>query len=217
MLRKNVYSKKKNNYFLILVLLLICIGTIAIYIDSQIRPIIQNMSRYRVQSMITKLANETIIDEMINNNIQYDDLVTINQDSFGNITLLSYNTMQVNKLKYKLTQALSKNLSDLPRADIYVPILNITGIEILQNRGPRLKFTIYPVAYLETEMDSIFENNGINQVGHKIFINIKINATAFVPNYSSNINFETKVCVAQTIIIGKVPNNISDNFLRFSD
>ena len=36
-----------------------------------------------------------------------------------------------------------------------------------------------------------------------------------IPSYSTEVNFDTRVCVAQTVIIGKVPNNISDD-LYFS-
>ena len=61
---------------------------------------------------------------------------------------------------------------------------------------------------METDIESVFETTGINQVNHKIFIVLEITASALIPNYSTNVKFRTNVCVAQTVIIGKVPENI---------
>ena len=64
---------------------------------------------------------------------------------------------------------------------------------------------------METDIESEFETTGINQVCHRIYIVLKMSTSALIPNYSTDVNFTTRVCVAQTIIVGKVPENISDN------
>ncbi len=167
--------------------------------------------------MITSIANQTIMDEIEKNQVDYDKLITIHQNENGDVTFLSYNAIEVNKLKSKITSAVIENINSLEETQISIPLANVFDIDIFQNKGPRLKFTIIPAAYVETDLESEFENTGINQVSHKIFIVMKVNATALVPNFSSNIYFETRMCVAQTIIIGNVPNNISEKLFQISE
>ena len=99
----------------------------------------------------------------------------------------------------------------MDKADIYIPLGSLTNLDILNNKGPRLHFVVTPTAYVETDIESEFETTGINQVCHRIFIILRMSASALIPNYSTDVNFSTRVCVAQTIIVGKVPENISDN------
>ena len=71
--------------------------------------------------------------------------------------------------------------------------------------------------YVGCDIESEFETTGINQVNHRIFIVLKISASALIPNYSAEVQFRTRVCVAQTVIVGKVPENISDNLHYLGD
>ena len=88
---------------------------------------------------------------------------------------------------------------------------------MLNNKGPLLHFVITPAAFVETDIESEFETTGINQVNHRIFIVLNVSATALIPNYSTDVNFKTRVCVAQTVIVCKVPENISDNLHYLND
>ncbi|MEG0090863.1 MAG: sporulation protein YunB, partial [Oscillospiraceae bacterium] len=67
-----------------------------------------------------------------------------------------------------------------------------------------------PSSYVESDIESVFQNTGINQINHQIFIIVRVVGSALIPNFSTSITVENKVCVAETIIIGKVPNNIGN-------
>ena len=66
-------------------------------------------------------------------------------------------------------------------------------------------------------MESVFQNTGINQINHQIFITVKVTANALIPNYSTSVYSENKVCVAETVIIGKVPDSIGNNLIHYGD
>lgn len=199
----------------ILILILILITLFFILVDSRIRPLIVEMAQYKVQALVTQAANEAIIEQMEKTSLSYGDLITVSRDENGDVSLLSYNALEVNRLKSQITSSVIEKVDDIKETNIYIPIANITNIDFIQNKGPKLRFTIIPSAYVETDIESSFEQMGINQVNHRIFIVLKIAATALIPNYSSRVNFETKVCVAQTVIIGKVPNNLGNNLSYF--
>jgi len=188
--------------------------SIFIFIDMRLRPLVIETARYTVQSLVTQAANIAIIEQMEQTPLSYGDLITVSRDEKGDVSLLSYNTLEVNRLKSQITASVIEKVNRLEQTDIYVPLGSITYVDFLHNKGPRLRFRITPIAYVETDIESDFEHTGINQVNHRIFIVLKVNASALIPSYSTNVNFDTKVCVAQTVIIGKVPNNISDNIYQ---
>ena len=200
----NKTANKLSSIFIITALLTFMF----IYIDSRIRPQVVTLARYKVQSMVTHAANQAIIEQMEISPLSYGDLITAQKDADGNISLLSYNALEVNRLKSQITSTVLSKVNMMDTAHIYIPIGSITNLDFLNNKGPKLHFVVTPAAYVETDVESSFETTGINQVSHRIFIVLKISASALIPNYSTDVYFETKVCVAQTVIIGKVPQTI---------
>lgn len=186
-----------------------------IFIDSRFRPLVKTMAQYNLQSIVSRAANQAVIEQMILAEISYNDLINLQMDENGRVTILSYNSPEVNRLQSIISESVSNKIDRIGPTDIYVPVLNILNIDFLNNKGPRLKFRITPAAYVETDIESSFENTGINQVNHQIFIVLKITSSALIPNYTTYVQTQMKVCVAQTVIIGKVPNNIYDSMRYF--
>lgn len=174
------------------------------------------MAQHRIQSLITRAVNNAIIMVMDETNISYDDLVEIKKNEYDEIISVNYNSLNINKLRSHLVHTAIEQTQKIPATNVYIPVGNMTSIDILQNKGPKLKFTITPSSYVEAEVESIFQNTGINQINHQIFINIKVTANALIPNYSTSVVSENKVCVAETVIIGKVPDSIGNGII-YSD
>ena len=209
MVRKDFvkHSINKNKLFFILLIFTV----IFIFVDSRIRPQVVTLARYKVQSLVSQAANQAIIEQMEMSPLSYGDLIMVQRNEAGEITLLSYNALEVNRLKSQITSTVISKVQMMDKADIYIPLGSLANLDILNNKGPLLHFIVTPTAYVETDIESEFETTGINQVCHRIFIILKMSASALIPNYSTDVNFSTRVCVAQTIIVGKVPENISDN------
>ncbi len=213
--RNSKYDNNSPSMLKYLYFGLILVVTLFIVVDIRIRPLIIEKAKYKVQTVVTQAVNEAIIEEMEKTPLSYGDLITVSRDESGDVSLLSYNALEVNRLKSQINTSVIQKVAQLGDTDINIPIANITNIDYLHNKGPELTFTITPVAFVETDIESDFEYTGINQVNHRIFIVLKITASALIPNYSANVYFETKVCVAQTVIIGKVPENIGNNLGYF--
>lgn len=199
------------------VALIVLISAVFIYIDFCMRPEVITVAQYHIQSLINKAVNNAIIMVMDKTQYSYEDLVQIVRNSDEEIVSVSYNSLHINKLRSELIKVSIEETQKIPVSYIYIPVGNITNIDILQNKGPKLKFTVKPSSYVEADVESIFQNTGINQINHQIFINVKVTANALIPNYSTSIYSENKVCVAETVIIGKVPDSIGNNLIYSDD
>ncbi|MBQ6929888.1 MAG: sporulation protein YunB [Oscillospiraceae bacterium] len=185
----------------------------SIYIDICLRPVVITVAQYRIQNLISKAVNNAIITVMEETQYTYEDLVEIVKNDKKEILSVNYNSLHINKLRSELVKATIEEAQKLPVTNVYIPIGNITNIDILQNKGPKLKFTITPSSYVEADVESVFQNTGINQINHQIFITLKVTANALIPNYSTSVYSENKVCVAETVIIGKVPDTIGEGII----
>lgn len=213
---KKLRKSRKNKRTAIILSIIAAIVGISIYIDICLRPVVITVAQYQVQSLINKAVNNAIIVVMEETQYTYDDLVDVVKNYDMEIVSVNYNSLHVNKLRSELVKATIEETQKLPVTNVYIPIGNITNIDILQNKGPKLKFTITPSSYVEADVESVFQNTGINQINHQIFITLKVTANALIPNYSTSVYSENKVCVAETVIIGEVPNTIGEGLI-YSD
>ncbi len=218
MRRKMKAKLKKRSILKLILIFLIGIVYFAIsIIDMRLGPVVQKIAQTKTQSIVTQAVNNTITDELEKLQLTYLDLVTLEKDEEGEIVSLSYDALEMNKLKSLMTTAILKTTDKIGPSNIYVPIGNITEIDFFQNKGPLLKFTIIPTAYVEVDIETEFINTGINQVNHRISLVFDINADALISRYTTGVSINTRVCVAETIIVGEVPNNIGSNSLLISE
>lgn len=210
-------KRSYNHKFRTAVLAIILTAAAFIYVDLRLRPAVITVAQYHIQSLINKAVNNAIISVMDKTQYSYDDLVEINRNSADEIVSVNYNSLHINKLRSELIKVSIEETQKIPVSYVYIPIGNITSIDILQNKGPKLKFTVTPSSYVEAEVESVFQNTGINQINHQIFITVKVTANALIPNYSTSVYSENKVCVAETVIIGKVPDSIGNNLIHYGD
>ena len=208
-------KRSYNHKFRTAVLAIILTAAAFIYVDLRLRPAVITVAQYHIQSLINKAVNNAIISVMDKTQYSYDDLVEINRNSADEIVSVNYNSLHINKLRSELIKVSIEETQKIPVSYVYIPIGNITSIDILQNKGPKLKFTVTPSSYVEAEVESVFQNTGINQINHQIFITVKVTANALIPNYSTSVYSENKVCVAETVIIGKVPDSIGNNLIHY--
>ena len=129
--KKKTAIKNKKLFFTLL-------SAIAIFIviDSRLRPLVIETARYKVQSLVTQAANIAIIEEMEKTSLSYGDLITVSRDEKGDVSLLSYNTLEVNRLKSQITSSVIEKVNQLEQTDIFIPLGNITYMDFLHNKGP---------------------------------------------------------------------------------
>ena len=71
--------------------------------------------------------------------------------------------------------------------------------------GPRLTVKITPVGTVNTDYKTEFLSSGINQTRHRIYIEIKSKMSVVAPFTNETVEVITNVNVAETVLIGNVP------------
>ena len=202
--KSNRMNKHRFGIFLKILSTLLVIIMIFVGLDKEVRPVIITMAQYQARVSSILAINNAVIDEMEN----LDDdikLTKVFRAENGIVTAVETNTSELNKLKAKLTNAVGVSLATLELTDISIPIGTLLGWQIFAGRGPDVNFKILPTSFVESNITSILTSAGINQTMQQIFIEFKVTMSAIIPRYTTNVEVKTDVCIAETLIVGVVP------------
>ncbi|HHT17894.1 MAG TPA: sporulation protein YunB [Papillibacter sp.] len=177
----------------------------------QLRPIVLQLAKSKVNETVLRTINTVIDREISRGAVEYSRLITLQKDINGNITALETNMASVNRLQTQISQGIVDELENAIISELRIPIGSAIGGELFSGRGPRMTVKILSVTYIRTKLENTFIDAGINQTRHKIILDVSVDVEVFVPGHRDVIEtIETQVEVAETIIVGRVPNVYTD-------
>jgi sporulation protein YunB len=169
-------------------------------------PVIKTVSGNQARILCTAAINRAVLDELSRSPVQYGSFVGIIKDDAGNVAALETDALALSRLKATLTEAVNQALAALPQQDVRIPLGTLTGIELLSGRGPGVKLKMMPSSYIESEIINHFDSAGINQTRHAIAVIFTVSVSAILAPYITTVTVTAEVVVAETVIVGPVPN-----------
>ena len=199
--------KKIRIFFLVFIVILFASFFI---LRSKYRLTIRDLAETSVKNATSDLANDAIAKQIENGNIQYDRIVYFEKDLNGRITALKTNIGEINHLKTDILNIINGQILALDAADIGVPIGSLFLPEFFSGKGPTIPVRILAIRNSEASFTSNFYQAGINQTLHQLIMEIGVDAAVLVLGETSSFTISSQVVVAETIIVGDVP----DTFLH---
>ena len=173
---------------------------------SKYRLTIRDLAETSVKNATSDLANDAIAKQIENGNIQYDRIVYFEKDLNGRITALKTNIGEINHLKTDILNIINGQILALDAADIGIPIGSLFLPEFFSGKGPAIPVHILAIRNSEASFTSNFCQAGINQTLHQLIMEIDVDASILVLGETSSFSISSQVVVAETIIVGDVPN-----------
>jgi sporulation protein YunB len=173
--------------------------------DAALRPQLVSIAEAQIRNQFVLIADQAITDVLTENDLSYGDLVTFHTGETGQITALSTDTVLLNLLRSAIFEDISQQVDNLDSRSLGVPFGSLTGIDLLSAWGPRLSVQVLSVASVEGDYRNEFTDAGINQTLHRILLDVTMTARLLLPGGIQEITVSAPVCVAETVIIGQVP------------
>lgn len=202
--RRAAMPKKRIIFFRLLLTFAAALTAFAI-LDSRLRPVITTMAQYQCRVVSVLAMNEAVMEELSRIPQEEQLLVTVEKAPDGTVSAIEINSVEVNRLKTRLTNAVANRLLSVPKQDVGIPLGTLLGWQIMAGRGPDIPLQVVPASFVESNIVDSLETAGINQTQHRISIHFTVEMSAILPGYSTEVIVENEVCVAQTLIVGKVP------------
>lgn len=168
-------------------------------------PVIMRYAVSCAETIMLNSANKAIVNVLEKNNVGYDDIVILTSNEEGYVTSLEINVYEINVLKSRISNELSKIIESKERYDIGIPIGTFLGNTYTAGFGPDIKFKMQLTSTAFVDFSHEFKSAGINQVLHIVTVKIDIKGSLIIANYSKGISTSTSAIAAQTVIVGKTP------------
>lgn len=167
--------------------------------------VLKSIAEASMRSITTVAVNDAIY-YTLSDQVRYEDLVNIERDSEGNITAISSNSFQINRIARDAAYMSQENLQKMSEDGIKVPLGALTGIEAWAGFGPSINIKIIPISNVACKFVSEFEQAGINQTKHSIYLEIVADISIVMPSGTSNFASLTEVLICESVLLGRVPD-----------
>lgn len=168
--------------------------------------ILKSVSEATMRSITTVAVNDAIY-YTLSDQVRYEDLVTVLSDAEGNISAITANSFQINRIARDTAYMSQQNLKKMSEDGIEIPLGAFTGVEAWAGLGPRIRLPIIPISNVECRFVSQFENAGINQTKHSVYLEIVADISIILPSETSNFASLTEVLICESVLVGKVPDS----------
>ena len=180
------------------------------FVDMRLRPIVETVAANNARGTATLVINDTVTRLLAREDVTYHDLVRIEKDTDGGITAIETDISKVNSLKSEISAEVMKAMSELNTQQLVIPVGTLFGGELFTGRGPKLPLKLMISNSVLSEFKNNFDEAGINQTRHEIMLELTADIYVVLPGYKTSAQVKTNISVAETIIVGKVPNTYAD-------
>lgn len=190
----------------ILLIILVLAAALFLSFRGRYNQVIQELAQTQVKNTTSDLTNDAIARQIADGVIQYDRIVYFEKDLDGRITALKTNMTEVNRLKTDILNIINDEILALDTSDLGVPLGSLFLPEFFSGKGPAIPVRILSIRNSDASFTSNFSQAGINQTLHQLIMEVSVDVAVLVLAQTSSFTITSEVVIAETVIVGEVPN-----------
>ena len=190
--------------------LLLCL--VLMLLERNLTRVVLTLASAKAEVLAVQALNQAA-EALIADGISYDSLVHVTLGEDGSVRLLQANTAGMNSLASRASLTAQAKLEALQDQTVSVPLGSALGVTLLAGTGPRIRVHMLPVGAVVTAYETEFTSAGINQTRHRVLLTMRAQVRLVLPTGASGVEAVTQVAVAESIIVGQVP----DSFVNVGD
>lgn len=197
--------------FIFLIVLITIVSIVLLYLFRvRYHGAIRSLAETSVRNSTSDLINDAIDRQIETGNVHYDRIVYFEKDLNGKITALKTNMSEVNRLKTAILNLINDEILALDTADIGIPVGSLILPELFSGKGPQIPVHILSIRNSDAAFKSYFSEAGINQTLQQLTMEVSVDVSVLVLGKTESFTVSSQVVVAETVIVGQVP----DTFLH---
>ena len=181
-------------------------ASLGIYVEFRLRDVAISFARNAVSSVLSSAINVAAIRLIKENGLTYDSVSNLSRDADGKVVSVEIDTNEINRFKAALAEEVQTELSMQNDITVKVPLLSAFGIYYTYLSYPKISYTLGASTIVSTNYKSQFYDAGINQVLHRISVSVETAGNLALPGRDERIDEITEFTVAETVIVGAVPD-----------
>ena len=193
--------------------LLAALLALAIVAMAHLKLVLTSLATARVSNTVNGIVTAAVNETIYSGGVDYDQLISFEKDNEGKITAVKSNMAEFNRLQSAIIDEVLEKLSEVTTKELSVPVGTLLGSPFLAGRGPLIRVRMQSVGSSSAHFENAFTSAGINQTKHQIYLVVDVYVSILLPGFSTTTKFSNTYSVAETVIVGSVP----DNYTYFSN
>ncbi len=196
-------------FMVLLVLSLLLTAGLVFLIERNLTKVVLNLAQAQARALAVRTLNESAA-ELLSTGVTYETLMNVTTDSGGRVRLIQANAPEMNRLATAVSLSAQEKLHTTRDSKVYVPLGSALGLTLFAGAGPKIQVSILPVGSVHAEFHTDFTTAGINQTRHRISLTLTAQVQLVIPTGAKTVSASTQVAMAESIIIGEVPETFTD-------
>lgn len=184
------------------ILFLICF----LLLDARLRPSVCELAAIEAHRVATERINAAVEEKLTENALKYQDIVSVSYADNNCVTGITTDVVKLNAFKAGITRAVDEAFRKSRKTDVSVSLGSASGLVFLSGCGPYVDVAVAMNSSTVSDFENVFVSAGVNQTQHSIILNITSTVFLSLSGQSVTRTVETSFCVAQTVIVGSVPD-----------
>lgn len=208
---KNMGGKDKNQRQKIAKLFIILIITFCLLkiVLNAVIPIFDTLCKNKAKEIATEISNSATND--VSKKYSYDELFSIEKDKSGQIVMIKSNVNTINNITSEIATEIQKRINSRPKENIEISLGSFTGTKLWSGKGPNIPIKISTDGNVETNLNSEFKEQGINQTIHRIYLQVDCEVTIITPYKSISDKISNQILLIENVIVGTTPTFYEEN------
>lgn len=199
------YRRRKTVIFRIVCIFLAILISILLT-DAKLRPAVYDLATVEAKAVAVKTIHTAVERVLAKSSVSYADIVSISRNNSGSITGITTDIVKLNLFKSQITNAVDDAFISEGITKVSVPLGSASGITFLSGCGPYIDVKISMLSSTQSDFENKFESAGINQTQHSVVLDLATQVILTMSGRRITTDVKTSFCVAQTVIVGTVPN-----------
>jgi sporulation protein YunB len=202
--RQKQKNEKRRRFAKIVVFALFLLLSCVLIYNLQILPVLFPLAKAKCTTELTDAVNRIVRARMQSDSDGYADFVRLHFGEDGSVASVETNTPRLAKLSGDVVGDVTDALTH-ERMTVRIPLGSLSGSALLSGKGPDVRVKLAVSQKITCAVRGDFTESGINQTLHRVFLRVTVEVCALLPGAVQTFSVPTDVCVAETVIIGKVP------------
>ena len=201
--RRNV--PLKNRRLLLAAVLIAFILIFTAVLERRAAPQIQALAGIAAKQQAAEAIAQAVERVLAEEQVTYERLVAHREEN--GVKSLQTNAAELNLLRIKINQAVEEAVRKR-RAKLRLPLGALLGSQLFSGWGPNIGVRLAMTGDALSDIRSDISGAGVNQTMHRILMDLRVTLAVILPGCAQQTEVELTVCLAETVIVGNVPNGI---------
>lgn len=204
---KRHHIRKRKNFAktLIVIAIVIFAAAFLIRLEYSVRKSAGIQAENAARLAADRIIAESVSDIIEKNEYTYSDFAAVLYDESGRAASVEALTVNINRVQAELSEEINRRFAENTDATAKIAMGSLSGSYLLSGRGPMIKIQVCPVGKATVSLKSTFDSAGINQTRHRIYAEVSAELISSLPIYSFETTENFELLIAETIIVGDVP------------